>query len=150
MSVSVAESVLLVHVSATLFMVGLIWFVQVVHYPLLAYVGIGEVAAYEQAHTRRTSWVVAPPMFLESLTAALLIWVRPMGVTDTQIITGLVLLAVIWFSTQFIQVPCHQRLCQAFDPGVHRRLVLTNWVRTLAWTLRGLLGVTMLDFGLRA
>ncbi len=33
------ELLLLGHVGATLFMVGLIWFVQVVHYPLFGHVG---------------------------------------------------------------------------------------------------------------
>jgi hypothetical protein len=41
-----------VHLAATAAMVGLIWFVQVVHYPLFASVGADEFVAYENAHTR--------------------------------------------------------------------------------------------------
>ena len=76
----IAQGVLLLHLAATLFMVGVIWFVQVVHYPLLARVGTSGFEAYEQAHTRRTGWVVAPPMLAELVTAVLLLWVRPAGV----------------------------------------------------------------------
>lgn len=135
--------VLLLHAAATLYMAGLIWFVQVVHYPLLAQVGPAEAAAYEREHTRRTAWVVAPPMMLEFATGVLLIWVRPAGVSNLQVGIGLGLLAVVWLSTQFLQVPCHNQLSRAFDPATHRRLVATNWIRTACWSLRGLLVLWM-------
>jgi hypothetical protein len=38
-----------------------------------------------------------------------------------------------------LQVPLHTRLARGFDPAAHRQLVRTNWLRTLAWTLRALL-----------
>jgi hypothetical protein len=131
------RAILLIHLAATLFLVGLIWFVQVVHYPLLARVGATDAPAYEQAHTRRIVPVVAPPMLTELFSGLLLIWFRPSGIADEQVGVGLALLVVIWISTQFVQVPCHERLCRAFDPAVHRQLIATNWIRTATWTLRG-------------
>jgi len=35
-------------------------------------------------------------------------------------------LAVIWLSTAFVQVPCHEVLSRSFDSDVHQRLVSTN------------------------
>ncbi|MDP9439422.1 MAG: hypothetical protein M3P49_11875, partial [Actinomycetota bacterium] len=70
------QLVLLVHVGATLFMVGLIWFVQIVHYPLFASVGRGGFAEYSRAHSRLTGLVVGPPMLIEAGTAVALV-VRP-------------------------------------------------------------------------
>jgi hypothetical protein len=52
---------------------------------------------------------------------------------------GLVLLAAIWLSTFGLQVPLHRRLELGFDDDAHAALVRTNWIRTLAWTARGLL-----------
>ena len=64
-----------VHLVATAAMAGLIWFVQVVHYPLFAGVGRDGFAAYEARHTRRTSWVVGPFMAVEGVAAiALFVW----------------------------------------------------------------------------
>ena len=37
-----------------------------------------------------------------------------------------------------------------FDPATLRQLVLTNWVRTAAWTLRGVLVLTQTHTLLRA
>jgi hypothetical protein len=44
------ELVLLVHVFSTLSMVGLIWFVQIVHYPLFKMVGDDGFSEYERCH----------------------------------------------------------------------------------------------------
>lgn len=143
MDESLAWALMMLHVLATLFMVGVIWFVQIIHYPLFAHIGKADFAAYEQAHTRRTVWVVAPPMLVELITGILLLFIRPAGVTLAQSILGVALIAVVCFSTQFVQVPCHARLSRGFDPTEHRRLVSTNWVRTVAWSLRGFLVIWM-------
>ncbi len=133
----------LAHLGSSLYMVGLIWFVQVVHYPLFASVGDLEFPAYEQRHTARTTWVVAPPMLIEGATAVLLIWLRPAGVPAWSVWSGLGLLGISWLSTALIQVPCHELLSKAFEPVVHRRLVSTNWLRTAAWSLHGVLVLWM-------
>ena len=59
------QALFLAHIASTLFMTGLIWFVQVAHYPLLGRVAPHDVPRYEQAHTRLATWVVAPPMLAE-------------------------------------------------------------------------------------
>lgn len=124
------------HVAATVFMCGVIWFVQLVHYPLFAQVGEAGFVQYEAAHTMRTSWVVMPPMLIELGTAAaLLVW-RPPGLGSAEVALGLGLVLLIWASTFFLQVPAHGALGRGFDPAVASRLVSTNWIRTVLWTLR--------------
>jgi hypothetical protein len=54
-------------------------------------------------------------------------------------IGGLLAVVAIWLSTALLQVPCHNRLMLAFDRDAIRLLVLTNWIRTLLWTARGVL-----------
>lgn len=134
---------LLVHLGATFFMVGLIWFVQVVHYPLFGAVGLDHFTRYENSHTRLTTWVVAPPMLLEALTGGLLLWFHPDQVANWQPVTGLALLLVVWVSTACIQVPRHNRLSLGYDLAAHQALVWTNWIRTVAWSVRGVLGAWM-------
>jgi hypothetical protein len=124
-------------------MTGVIWFVQIVHYPLFGSVGRTEFLGYEQRHTALTTWVVAPPMLIEGVTALLLLWLRPPGVATWQTCVGVGLVAVIWVSTAFVQVPCHKTLSAGFDPVVHQRLVWTNWIRTIAWSMRGILAAWM-------
>lgn len=130
---SPASALLLAHAASTLMMTGLIWFVQLVHYPLFPYAEGERFTAFAADHSQRTSWVVIPLMLTELATATLLL-TSPAGGTLAWVGWGL--LVSIWLSTFFVQVPCHQRLGQGFDPHVARRLVLTNWWRTLAWTAR--------------
>lgn len=140
MNAEILRWVLAAHAFATLFMTGLIWFVQVVHYPLFDRVGKAEFAGYERQHTRRTGWVVGGPMLLE-LGLAVVLAGSPGGTTAW---CGLGLFGIIWLSTAVGQVPLHRRLEWGFDPLAHRRLVRGNWVRTIGWSLRGALAVLML------
>ena len=131
------NSLLLLHTAATLTMVGLIWFVQLVHYPLFQAVGKAAFSDYEQAHQQRTTWVVAPLMLVEVLTSFLLLGAGLEGADRVAAWTGFALLVVIWTSTALVQVPLHQHLTAGFDPTRARQLVESNWIRTLAWSARG-------------
>jgi hypothetical protein len=134
------ETVLLTsHLLATAAMVGLIWFVQVVHYPLFAAVGSGGFAQYEQLHQRRTSFVVGPLMAAEGGTAVWLALAPPHGVSRLWPLVGLAALGVIHASTVVLQVPQHTALAGGYDPARVSRLVRTNWVRTVGWSIRGII-----------
>jgi hypothetical protein len=140
------KSIFLVHLFSTLFMTGVIWFAQAVHYPLLVRVGEGAYVAYEGENTRRTGWVVIPVMGVELITALLLLWRPPEGLPLFYIWLNAALLALIWISTFTLQGPYHQLLMKKFDPGVWRSLVRTNWIRTTAWTSRGILWLVHLNY----
>ncbi|NWF55936.1 MAG: hypothetical protein HXY45_14195 [Syntrophaceae bacterium] len=131
--------IFLAHLFSTLFMTGVIWFAQIVHYPLLGRVGKDAFVEYERENTWRTGWVVIPVMAVELITALLLLWRPPEGVLPVYLRLNGILLAAIWVSTFSLQGPYHHRLVEKFDPAVWRSLVSTNWIRTAAWTARGIL-----------
>lgn len=115
-------------------MTGLVWFVQVVHYPLFAYVE-GDFVRYEQLHTVRTGWVVAPVMLAE-LGSSILLVLNPRFMTRTEASIGLALVIALWVSTWALQVPQHTTLSQGYDAAAQRFLVSSNWLRTLLWSVR--------------
>lgn len=135
--------VLLAHLAATLFMTGVIWFVQIVHYPLFNRVHGDNFGTYAALHGRLTTRVVAVPMIVELLTGALLLWRQPVGVELLPTSFGFALIIVVWLSTFLLQVPQHAALGTGFDDAAHRTLVFTNWLRTAAWALRSLLVLWM-------
>ncbi len=51
--------VFLLHLGSTWFMVGLIWLIQIVHYPLFARVGVEQFVPYEREHSRLITYIVA-------------------------------------------------------------------------------------------
>jgi disulfide bond formation protein DsbB len=136
--------ILLLHVASTGMMIGVIWFVQIVHYPMFSLVGRAGFSAYEAAHSRRTTLVVAPPMLVELATGAYLALWPPPGMPRVALWAGLAPIAVIWLSTWLLQVPRHRALEAGFDLAAHRALVGTNWIRTVAWTARGILLLVLL------
>lgn len=141
--------ILLVNTFATLYMTGLIWFVQIVHYPLFAKVGEAQFPGYSRAHQTLTTLVVGPPMLLEALTAGLLVVARPAQIPAWMVWTGLLLVIIIWASTAALQVPAHGKLVAGFDASTGAFLVSSNWIRTVGWTARAGLVMLMLHASLR-
>jgi hypothetical protein len=133
-------TVLYVHAVTTLLMVGVIWVIQLVHYPLFELVGRENFVAYERSHTVRIGLIVIPTMLLEALTTMLLV------LLDGQLLTicGAAILVVIWGATALFQVPCHERLALRFEEAAWQRLVRTNWIRTFGWTTRGGIAIALL------
>ena len=117
-------------------MTGLIWFVQVVHYPLFGAVGGAAFVRYAARHTRLTTRVVLGPMLLELVTAGLLVGTPSAFIATWEAWAGLALVGLIWVSTALLQVPRHGELAAGFSASAHVALVGTNWLRTAAWTLR--------------
>lgn len=144
------QALLLVHLASTWFMAGVIWFVQVVHYPLMSAVSPETFSDYHRRHVNLTGWVVGPAMLVEA-TSALLLLFHLDGVALVWAWRGFSLVILIWLVTALLSVPAHHKLGAGFDQAVHRRLVRTNWVRTVAWTLRSALTVAIvLETGLGA
>jgi hypothetical protein len=144
MPMSPAVWMLMLHAGATCAMAGVIWFVQVVHYPLFAYVGGGGFTAFHSAHARLTTLVVGPLMVVEAVTAVWLLWLRPAGVPASLLWTGVLLVALLWATTFLLAVPRHAGLAGGFDAAVHAELVAINWVRAIAWTARAAVAVVIL------
>ncbi len=121
-------------------LVGLIWFVQVVHYPLFALVGPGEWERFHDAHRFRTGLVVGAPMVAQLATAAALVLDRASALT----LASLVLTVGVFGHTFLVAVPDHERLGRGHDPAVARRLARLNGVRTALWTAQGAVVVALL------
>ncbi|MEM7134750.1 MAG: hypothetical protein AAF702_51280 [Chloroflexota bacterium] len=125
--------------TTTLFMTGVIWIVQIVHYPLFARVGRDGFSEYENSHSFLITFVVMPPMLVEIGSAFFMLFLRSPLVPAWSAWLGFALVLLIWLSTFFLQVPQHTILASGFDDAAHRILVSSNWVRTVAWSLRSVL-----------
>lgn len=116
-------------------LVGLIWTIQVVQYPLFERVGREAFSGYHAGHSTRIAMVVVPLMLAE---LALAVW-WALRCRRTVVWVALGLVVVAWLSTFGLQVPAHGVLGHGFDPATWQTLVVTNWIRTVAWSARGVL-----------
>jgi len=142
--------VVLVHAASSLFLVGLIWTVQVVHYPLFSLVGADGFTAYEAAHSARITWVIMVPWAIQGLTTLALLFAPPDGVPRVVTVIAAALAAVPVLVTIIASVPAHAQLADGFDAAAHARLVGTNWLRTVAWTAHGAVAVWITTLAARA
>ena len=98
----------------------------------------------QRQHMQRTSWVVGPPMLMEVATSAWLALYPPSPQLQSYTLGGLVLLGVVWGSTALFLVPCHNRLLAGFDADAIRSLCRANWIRTIAWSGRGVIAIGLM------
>ncbi len=129
------------HLGATCFMTGVIWFVQLVHYPLFPNFETHGFSSTMKKHQSQTSFVVVPAMLLELVTGVWLAYrLWHLSYLPT---LALMLLICIWLITFFVSAPLHARLEKGFDRQLTTRLVTTNWARTAMWTARCLLLISL-------
>lgn len=137
---------MVVQTLTTFALFGLIWMIQLVHYPTFRFVPEERFSEFHHAHTRGISVIVIPLMLSELGAAIWLAAVEPTRGVNQSILLGLTL--VVWVSTFGLQVPCHNRLGKGKNQGLIEKLIATNWLRTLAWSAKAaLLAWLMLSSG---
>lgn len=137
------EAIVLAHAASVLVLVGIIWTVQLVHYPLLADVDPARFPAAHAAHSRAITLVVGPPWVVEGVTTAALIVAPPTGAPRWLVGAAAALAVVPVAVTIGWSVPAHARLAAGFDAAVHARLVASNRVRVAAWTAHAVVAVAL-------
>jgi len=140
--------VAIVHLAATWFMVGLIWTIHTVHYPLFAEVGADAYIGFQSSHVERIGRLLLIPWLLEGVSAAALLVAADRGIRRSAFV-GAVAMAIVLVISGFWSAPAHGELADGFDATVHGRLMDANLVRTLAWTVRGIVAVDIIRRVLR-
>lgn len=125
-------------------MVGLIWTIHVVHYPLFAYVGESTYAAFQSEHVNRIGKLLFLPWLTEGLTLLGILILAFLGKNRAlrlPVFLNGVGMAIALVISGFWSAPAHGDLANGFDASVHHRLMNANLVRSLAWTLCGICAV---------
>lgn len=126
--------ILLLHIFTTLFMCGLCWFVQIVHYPLFKEIAVADFPAYQKKNYA-TGLITVPVMTIELFSG---IWFLYTDYSPLFLV-NIVLLVLIWGSTFVFQVPTHLQLVKTPTHALMDKLIRTNWIRTVCWSVRVLL-----------
>lgn len=124
---------LVTHLMSCGFMTGLIWLVQLVHYPSFAFIGEKSSVKFHQMHVSRITWIVGPMMVLELISGIALLVGAQMAAFS---VVNMAFLILIWTSTALVSVPIHNKLAEKLEVPVIQKLVTTNWIRTICWTGR--------------
>ncbi|MAF78956.1 MAG: hypothetical protein CME63_16180 [Halobacteriovoraceae bacterium] len=129
----------LLHFCLCLVMLGVIWVIQIVHYPSFRFAKLGPFRDFTSFHVKAISSIVIPLMTIELLSGSFLAYKSPRPL----ILLNFTLILLTWLSTFILSVPLHNKLSQDFDLKNIEKLVLTNWPRTLMWTIRSVILISL-------
>jgi hypothetical protein len=133
------KSALLLTLIFTLFNTGLIWTIQLVHYPGFLHVGPDAYKLYQSFHMRSITGLVGPSMLAELISTILLTGILINSGDKFLIGAAGGLLGFIWIHTAFVASPLHGSMLDGYQPELIKKLIAVNWWRTIAWTIRAVL-----------
>ena len=131
------HSLLIMHFLSTVWMLAVIIFVQLLHYPSFLFVEPHKYKRFFQFHQNRISIIVVPPMLVE--LCSLILLNHHFHFSKLLLLISLLLLILIWLSTFLIQVPQHQLLIKNPSLALINLLIRFNWIRTFLWTLKSVI-----------
>jgi len=134
MNIFNGQSMLAMHLALASIMVGVIWVIQLVHYPSFRFTDREKYVSFQIFHMRNISFIVVPVMILEFLSGLLLVLYHSNHESLLRI--SFILLLIIWLVTALFFAQIHQKLSKGYDETLVRKLVSFNWIRTLLWTIR--------------
>ena len=114
---------------------GILWFIQLIHYPLFFKIK-EDFEAYEKEHIKRMTYLIIPliipDVFLNVLLTLLLVH-HPYSLL---LAFSLGFNLMTWLSTLFFQIDQHKQLSCCFSLKTLKALVKTSWIRTVLWTFK--------------
>lgn len=126
------------YVVCSFYMFGIIWIIQCLQYPGFAAVDPGQFVELHRRHSNAMAVLVGPVMVLELVSVLVLarsfeaFWLAQAAMT-----------IALWGLTFWVSVPIHNELATGFQPELIGELARTNWPRTLFWTVKAVMLVTM-------
>lgn len=114
----------------------LIWIVQLIIYPSFRHIDPNRFVQWHHEYMRRISFIVMPLMLTQAACLGFVLISEGMTLPN-----GIALVAVLtaWAVTFTCSVPCHNKLQELGNETEWvDRIINTNWVRTIAWTIAAL------------
>jgi hypothetical protein len=130
----------LLHLVSCWSLIGVIWIIQLVHYPAYRFIDVTQFTQYQLFHSKQITYFVAPMMLLEFASSVWMLYQAIQTKTNLTLLSvSFVLLLMIWALTFFKIVPLHNQLQFGKDTSMIEQIIQLNWWRTILWSARGLL-----------
>lgn len=124
-------------------MTATVWFMQVVHYPLMAYADPARWTDFAEKRRMWTTMITYPLMAFEALTGFTLILLATQSPTYPYLAVSLILLVALIVYTFMYLNPQLKNLTGPLDEAGHKRFLKLHWIRTAGWSLRLVLFILM-------
>lgn len=121
---------------ASVFMTGIVWFIQFVQYPLLNHISSFDFSCYFKKYITRLAWIMYPVMIIEICFALWLAFLPVQSKLQLPILITYILLALACLNTFLIQAPLNHKLQLAFNKAVFSKILFYNRIRFFSWAIR--------------
>jgi len=135
--------IVVVHALSTWFMVGMIWTIHVVHYPLFEFVGNDTYQTFQAKHVDLIGRLLVAPWLIEGLSALILVLCLSGNLRKLALMGAFLMLAIMALSA-LVSAPAHGALSDGFDLSTHSDLMVGNLIRSILWTARGCVAAALL------
>ena len=119
-------------------MCGLIWTIQIVHYPFFKFINNQDFYKAHIFHQQKISFIVVPLMLIELSTGIYILYLY-LESNFLFYFINLLIIFIIWATTFFIMVPIHKTLLLNNSIKNIKKLIFFNWIRTISWSLKSIL-----------
>ena len=115
-------------------MVGVIWVIQLIHYPSFHFIEKDNYIKFQEFHMKGISIIVIPAMIIEILSGFFLL----IYYFNSSFLFGssVFILISIWIITFLFFTKLHNSLTSGYKESIVDRLVFINWGRTILWSSR--------------
>ena len=110
----------------------LIWIVQLTIYPSFQFMSAEQLIDWHAKYTERMAWIAGPLILLQTTIISIQIVLE---ISTIHILSGFIV-GVAWILTYFVSIPLHRTIREdGGSPVALRKLVHTNWYRTICWSV---------------
>jgi hypothetical protein len=139
------HGILLLHSSATLFLAGVMWTVQLTIVPVIERDSPDTWPHHAGIYRRVFRLVFWPVVIVEGGSGLLVALQHPAGIPAWLHGVNLALLACAWLTMPLVLYVVRHHPLSRFDPEGFRRFARLNWIRVAVWTARCAVVLVMLQ-----
>ena len=108
------------------------------------FVGSEEFAIFHIAMGERIIGFFVIPMIVLFVMNILHYWFRPTAIPASWVTMALIAQLAGWISSVFIQIPIQLQLDKGKDEALLEKLIVSDWIRVIAWALYTVIIIAML------
>ncbi|MBT5855372.1 hypothetical protein HOH87_01895 [bacterium] len=136
---------ILINITTNFMMLGVIWFIQLVHLPLFSYVAGSHFSQYISIEAKRTLVLIALPMILELAATLYLLLRKSPAFNALSLKFSSILVAVIWGVAILAVLPSYGVLGEGFHTVPHNLLQLFMFVLATCWTAKAVIAIMLVS-----
>lgn len=127
---------LLLNLISTLLIAGVLWFIQLVHFPLINEMPAKNMVNNGYYHMQKILGIINLLFIIDFITIVFLLLLVNSDLSATLMLINILIFLFTVILTRITFLPIHQNLSKNPNSFLISKLINLNWIRTLVWSLK--------------